>query len=132
MCGTLLCAGLLAGCASSQPEPIRDEMGYEPRVASALVMTPPVVKDYVDTEAFDDVLARPGREQTAFLGYDSPTLMTLDVITRDYQGMGYTGGGFGGYGSGGFGYYGFGGGTGGLGDYYSRRAISTRSFTRVR
>ena len=127
---TVLATSLAGGCARNRPAPEPqarlDTDGYETRPAMALAMTPPVVADQLDVAAFDQYLSRPDRERTAFVGFDSPTVETYDLFNRDYQRIGS-----GGYGFGGFGYYGTGGG-GGFGDYYNRRAISTKSFTRVR
>ena len=116
-----------AGCRSSnEVETVRDADGYEPQVALALATTPPIVRDRVDVDSLELALSREGRGEAAFVGYDSPSIVTYDLVVRDYQRMG-TGGygfGYGGFGHYGYGYVPFNG--------YSRQAVSTRSFTRVR
>ncbi|MEL7237828.1 MAG: hypothetical protein AAGK78_03120 [Planctomycetota bacterium] len=127
----LLSGSVLTGCASNrQAEVVRDADGYEPQVALALATTPPVVRDRLDVDSFDAALVRAGRGEAAFVGFDSTVVETLDVVVRDYQNFGIGGGGFGhgfGHGFGGFGFSGF-----GNFDRFSRRAVSTRSFTRTR
>ena len=130
---SLVALALVAtGCAKDTQQVTRDADGYEPQIALALATTPPAVLDYVDVDALDDALARDGRDTTAFVGFDSETFITYDLVVRDYQNYGTGGygfgfgsyGGFGSFGSYGYGYVPFQG--------YSRRATSTKTFTRVR
>ena len=131
-----LCLACLtaAGCASSEPPPHVDADGYQPAAASALAFDPPIVLAMVDQRRLDAVLAREGRGEAAFLGYDTPTVQTYYMSTIDRQGT-YAGGGYGfgyGYGVGLYGGYGFVGGGAGFYDDHDRRVVVTESFQRVR
>ena len=119
------------GCASGNEEVIvTDAEGYRPQLAAALYATPPVLQlaqaEGLEMVALDEALNRDGRQNAAFVGFDSPEVVTYDLVVRDEQ---YVGGlpHLGGFGFGGFGTFGY-----GFGDYYNRSAVSTRSFTRTR
>lgn len=113
----LLVGTAIAGCASRRDQPARAEPrsadGYLSRPAAALAWSPPAAGE-IDPAEFDAILARDGRGQAAFLGYDLPTIQTLDVVVDDRQDRRW---------------WGF---TSGWADRYDRRAMSTRSTVRYR
>jgi hypothetical protein len=119
---------LLIGCAdetielkrSGNPEALRPAPA-----AAALAYERPWLQTMEPAGRLDldAQLARSERGPAALLGFDSPTFESLYVRTNDRQVLGGTGGGF--YSP----YYGYGSG---WYDRYDRRAISQRSFTRVR
>ena len=104
-----------ASRGSEEPIAVRDADGYQARTASALVYAPPALEEEVDRYALDAALARHGRGESAVLGYDTPTVVTYYQRVEDEQGV-----------------WGLGFGRGVHFDDYERRAISTRSFMRIR
>ncbi len=122
----LLIAGLVTGCRSS-----RDVAAMpQPTAAAALAFAPPAFDRMpaMEREDLDAQLARYGRGPTALMGYDSPTVETYFLQVDDRQWFSSSTGGYG-LGLYGYGYY---GSTSGWYDSYQRRAITTRSFERVR
>lgn len=111
----------LAGCASKSEPPApyvpRTAEGYEARPAAALAYSPGNLDAWESAE-LESALAREGRGNAAFVGYDLPTVSTYTLWVDDRQrtlGVGRAWGG------------------GGIQlDNYERRAISTRSFVRHR
>lgn len=129
--GVLMSVAL--GCASSEPAEHVDRDGYRPSAAAALAYDPPVylAMSPAEREELDGQLARFGRDESSLLGYDTPTVSTYYLRVDDRQRILGPSGGFGYYGGFG-GFYGGYGGFGSYGDDYSRRAIVTESFERVR
>jgi hypothetical protein len=101
---TILAALLLGGCASAQPKPIvvNTLPAYRPARASALAFDPPATAGHAPLD-----LDREGRSSEAFVGYDSLTATFSYLRTDDRQFI-------------------QGGDQGGRGDFYERRAISTK------
>ena len=78
----IVCGFVLSGCASSPPKAASNSAApiYDQAISAALVYAPPVTLDIPPLD-----LARDGRDQAAFAGFEDVTTTFYHLREDDYQ-----------------------------------------------